>query len=112
MGHRNSGVAGTGFSKSPSAPRPSAVPEPNEYKFYHERAGLPLGLTQAYRPTGGTSSRERQQEHLTPKITRWQKANTRILPTETKNTWHHQNPVLPPQQVLDTQKHQKNKMWI
>jgi hypothetical protein len=50
---------------------------------------------------GGTSSSQRQQEHLTPEITRWQKANTRILPTETKTTWHHQNPVLPPQQVLD-----------
>ena len=28
--------------------------------------------------------------------------NARILSTETMTTWHHQNPVLPPQQVLDT----------
>ena len=34
---------------------------------------------------------------LTPEITRWQKANIRILLTETKNTGHHQNPVRPPQ---------------
>jgi hypothetical protein len=54
-----------------------------------ERAGLPGVLTKAYRPTAGTSSSQRQQEHLTPEITRWQKANARILPTETKTTWHH-----------------------
>ena len=36
-----------------------------------ERAGLPGVLTQAYRLTGGTSSSQRQQEHLTPEITRW-----------------------------------------
>jgi hypothetical protein len=40
-------------------------------------------LTHAYRLTGQTSSSQRQQEHLTPEITRWRKANTRILPTET-----------------------------
>jgi hypothetical protein len=58
-------------------------------------------LTQAYRLTGGTSSSQRQQEHLTPEITRWQKANARILPTEPKTTLYFQNPVFPPQGVLD-----------
>jgi hypothetical protein len=29
------------------------------------------------------------------------KGNAKILPTETKTTWHHQNPMLPPQEVLD-----------
>ena len=66
-----------------------------------ERVGLPGVLTEANRITGGTSSSQRQLEHLTPEITRWQKANIRILPTETKNTWHHQKPVIPPQQTLD-----------
>ena len=36
-----------------------------------ERAGLPGVLTQAYRLTQGTSSSQRQQEHLTLEITRW-----------------------------------------
>ena len=69
-----------------------------------ERAGLPGVLTEANRHTEGTSSSQRQLEHLTPEITRWQKANIRILPTETKNTWHHQKPVIPPQQTLDNPK--------
>jgi hypothetical protein len=30
------------------------------------------------------------------------KANARILPTETKITWHHKNTDLPPRQVLDS----------
>jgi hypothetical protein len=59
-------------------------------------------LTQAYRLTGGTSSSQRHQEHLTPEIIRQRKANTRILPTETKTTWNPKNTVLTPQQVLDT----------
>jgi hypothetical protein len=67
-----------------------------------ERAGPPGVLTQAYRPIEGACSRQRQQENLKPEITRRQKANARILPTEFKTTWHHQNPVLSPQQVLDT----------
>ena len=49
---------------------------------------------------------------LTPEITRWRKANIRILLTETKNTGHHQNPVRPPQQVPDTPAHPKSKTWI
>jgi hypothetical protein len=66
-------------------------------------------LTQAYRIIGGTSSSQRQQEHLTPEITRWRKANTRILPTETKTTWHHQSTVLPTQRVQDTPTHWKKQ---
>jgi hypothetical protein len=66
-------------------------------------------LTQAYRLKGGTRSSQRQQEHLTPEISRWGKENTRILPRKNKTTWHYQNPVLLPQQVLDTPTHQKSK---
>ena len=70
-----------------------------------ESVGLPGVLTEANRITGGTST-----NHLTPEITRWQKANVRIsLTTETKTTHYHQNPVLPPQQVLDTPTHWKSK---
>jgi hypothetical protein len=75
------------------------------------RHGLPGMLTEAYRPTGGTSLTQRQHDQLTPEITRQQMASTRTVPTETKATWHHQNPVLPQQQVLDTQTHWKNKIW-
>jgi hypothetical protein len=42
-----------------------------------------------------------------PEITRRQKANIRILLTETKTTHHHQDPALPPQPVLDTPTHPK-----
>ena len=48
------------------------------------RVGLPGVLRQASRPTGGTSDSQRQQDQLTLEITRWRKANTRMLPTETK----------------------------
>jgi hypothetical protein len=55
------------------------VPEPTVHKFHQERAGIPGVLTEDYRPTGGTSSSQRHQVHLKPNITRWQKANARIL---------------------------------
>jgi hypothetical protein len=58
--HKTSGAAGTG---PPSAPRAWAFPEPAVHRFHQERAGLPGVLTQAYRPTGGTSSSQRQLEH-------------------------------------------------
>jgi hypothetical protein len=70
-----------------------------------ERASLPGLMKEANRITGGTSSNQRQ---LTPEITRWRKANLRILLTETKTTNHHQNPALPPQPVLDTPTHPKS----
>jgi hypothetical protein len=58
--------------------------------------------TQGYRPTRGISSSQREQDQLTPEITRWQKASTRTLPIETKATWHHHNSLLSKQKVLDT----------
>jgi hypothetical protein len=78
-----------------SACRAWAVAEPSVQKFHQERAGLPGVLTQAYRLTVGTRSSYRQQEYVTSKITRWPKSNTRILLTETKMTWYHQNPFFP-----------------
>ena len=77
-----------------------------------ERVGLPGVLTEANRITGGTKSSQTQLEHLMPEIARWQKANIRILLTETKTTGHHQNPAFPLQRVLDTPTHPKNKTWI
>ena len=70
-GHKNSGVSGTGSFRSPSVSRAWDVPEHCVYKFLQKRSGLPGVQAQAYRPTGGTSSSQRQQEHLTPEITRW-----------------------------------------
>jgi uncharacterized protein YlxW (UPF0749 family) len=46
-----------------------------------------------------------------PEITRWQKANIRIILTETKTTQHHQKLALLPQPVLDTPTHPKSKTW-
>ena len=62
--------------------------------------------------TNKACSRQRQQENLKPEITRRRKANARILPTEFKTTWHHQNPVFPPQQVLDTPTHRESRIRI
>ena len=67
----------------------------------------PRSTDKGNKSTGGTSSSQRQLEHLTPEITRWQNANIRILLTETKTTQHHQNPVLPWQWVLVPQHTQK-----
>jgi hypothetical protein len=67
-----------------------------------EKAGLPGLLTEANRITGGASSKQRQLKQLTPEITRWRKANERILLTEIKTIHNHQNPALPLQPVLDT----------
>ena len=67
-----------------------------------ERVGHPGVLTEAYRITEETSSSQKQLEHLTPEITRWLKANVKILLTETKTTGPHQKPVHPPHCVLDT----------
>jgi hypothetical protein len=75
-----------------------------------ERVGFPEVLTEANRITGGTNSRQRQLEHLTPDITRRWKANIRTLLTETKTTQHHQKPVPPPQWVLDIPTHLKSKI--
>jgi hypothetical protein len=75
-------------------PGAGAVPCPSLECSWQGWAPLLRVLTQAYRPIGGTSSSQRQQEQLTPEITRWQKANTRNLPKEIKATWRHQNPVL------------------
>jgi hypothetical protein len=47
-------------------------------------------LTKAYRFTGEISSIQRHEDQLTTEITRWQKASSRTLPTETKPAWHHQ----------------------
>jgi hypothetical protein len=81
-----------------SARREFATRECSDLQDSRE-SGLPGVLTEARRLTGGTSSRQRQLEHLKPEITRWQKANIRILLTEIMTTRHHQNPVLSPQRV-------------
>jgi hypothetical protein len=77
-----------------------------------EGVGLPGVLTEANRITGGTNPSQRKLEHQTTEITRWQKANIRILLTETKTTQHLQNPGLSPQRVLDSPTHLKSKIWI
>jgi hypothetical protein len=49
-----------------------------------EAVGLPGVLTEDNRIKGKTSSSQKQLEHLTPEITRWQKANI-IMLTEKKD---------------------------
>ena len=66
-----------------------------------KRVRLPGLLTEANRITGGTSSSQRQIEHLTPEISRWWKANIRILLTETKSTG-----------IIGTQYSHHSESWI
>ena len=69
---------------------------------------LTLLRSQAYKSTGWTSSNQRHQDQLTPGIIIiWQEASTRTLSTETNVACHLQNPVLPPQRVLDAPTHLK-----
>jgi hypothetical protein len=57
-------------------------------------------LTQAYRPTGGKSFNQRQQDQVTQEITRCPKASTRTLLTENKNG------------IIRTQFSHQSKSWI
>jgi hypothetical protein len=59
------GQGSTGLHLQPGL---EAVPNPSVHWSCQERAVLPRILTKAYEITGGTSSSQRQQEHLTPKI--------------------------------------------
>ena len=72
-GNRNQGTAS---EQDPSSfdlcPRADTVPQPSIPKFLLERNSFPGVLT--HRLTGGTSHNQRQQEQLTPEITRWLKA--------------------------------------
>ena len=54
-----------------------AAPQPSVHWSWQERAGLPGVLTQAYRPTGDTSSSQRQQNQLISEINRWQKESAK-----------------------------------
>jgi hypothetical protein len=51
------------------------VPQLSISKFLLERTGLQGVLTHSF--VGGTSHSQRQQDQLTPEITRWQKARAR-----------------------------------
>jgi hypothetical protein len=51
------------------------VPQLSITKFLLERTGLPEILT--HRLAGKTSNSQREQDQLTPEITRWQKARAR-----------------------------------
>jgi hypothetical protein len=64
-GHTNSRAAGTGSFQSPSAPRAKTVPQPAVHRSLQVRIGLSGVLEQAYRPTRGTSSSQKQQDQLT-----------------------------------------------
>jgi hypothetical protein len=79
-----------------------AVPQLFIPKFILDRTCLPGILT--HRFARGKSYSQRQQDHLTWEIPRWCEARTSTSATEIKATWHHQNPVLPPQQALNIPK--------
>jgi hypothetical protein len=93
-----------------SAPRPDPVSQLSKPKFLLDRTGLPEVLKQ--RITGGPRHSQIHQDQLTSVITRFLEAMTRTKATQTEANWHHQNPVLPPQQALGTSTHQKSKTLI
>ena len=111
-GYKNGGTGGIGSFWSPSAPW--------SWGFSIALCALVLpGETWAPR-SPDTSFQAHRRNKLQPETTRptntrnsqMAKAITETLSIETKDTWHHQNPVLPPQQVLDTSAHHKSKSRI
>jgi hypothetical protein len=98
---QNNRVDGTGSFRLPSEPRAWAVPEASIQKFLKRERGGGGVLTHAYRPTGRTSSSQRQQDYLTPEITRWQKATQKS---------YQQKPRL--LGIIRTQSSHQRKFWI
>jgi hypothetical protein len=78
------------------------VPQLSISKSLLGRTGLPGILTHRY--TGGTSNSQLTQEMARDK--------GKKISTETKVISHHQKPVLPPRQALDTPTYQKIKPLI
>jgi hypothetical protein len=73
---------------------------------------LPGVLTQAYRPTGGTSTaRDRKTNWLT-RGNQMVKGNYKNLTNRKKGYLASSEPSSPPQQVLDTPTHWKSKICI
>ena len=75
-GHRNQGTAGdripSSFSLHPVA---DLVPQLYILKFLEEKTGLPGTLK--HRLEGETDHSQRQQDQLTPEITRWLEGRAR-----------------------------------
>jgi hypothetical protein len=71
----NNEQQGTGYFKFPSAPQNWPCATASIPKFFLERTGLPRVVT--HRLAGGTSHSQRQQDQLTPQITRWREARAR-----------------------------------
>ena len=77
-----------------------------------ERIDLPGVLTEV-KASQEEQAPARDRYRINPReITHWLEANERILLKETKTTGHYQNPICPPQQVMDTPKHPKSKIQI
>jgi len=75
-------------------------------------AGLPKDsdISKDHRISGSQAHRKEKLQsemgcQITPGITRWLEASKRTYTTENNLTWQYQNPVLLPQQFLDTQTH-------
>jgi hypothetical protein len=75
-------------------------------KFHLKRAGLPEVLTQAYKRDKPQPETVRPANTTDNQMARGKCKNIR---TETKATWHYQDPVLPSQRALDSPTHQKSK---
>ena len=85
--------------------QPCAKPEPqlSIFKFLLKRTGLLGILTQRF--AGVTSHTQRQQNYLTPEISRLARGNGKNISNRSKTTWHHQNSGLLPQWVLYSPTH-------
>jgi hypothetical protein len=83
------------------------VPQFSRPKFIPEKTGLPGVLTDSL--ARGTSHSQRQQRAAKTRAKQMVRDKARTQATVTKATWHHQNLVLPTQQVLDTPTQKKSK---
>ena len=109
MVQQSRGSLGTHPARITPAIRNSAVPQQSVPGESRSPSVAEIGL-QAH-------SRDKHQPLIagptnTPERTRWQKANLGMLLTEIQATWHHLNPILPQQQVLDSPTYQKSKISI
>jgi hypothetical protein len=111
-GHRNQrNSQGQDPSSFCLHPRAEPVPQLSILEFLPEKTGLTGVLT--HRFAGERIHNQRQNDQLIPEITKcFARQGQEHKQQKPRLFWHHQNPVLPPQQALDTPAHQKNKTMI
>ena len=88
-----------------------AAPQPSVQRPFQKSVGLKAVRTQAYRPIGGTSSRETERP-INTRDDQIAKVKCNNHTTRNQGYLATSEPSPPPQKVLDTATCQKRKSWI